>query len=35
MPRTDRARMIAATPEKVYAALVDPEALVAWLPPRA
>ena len=25
--------MIAAPPEKVYAALVDPEALVAWLPP--
>jgi uncharacterized protein YndB with AHSA1/START domain len=34
MPRTDRAsRTIAATPERVYAALVDPEALVAWLPP--
>ena len=25
--------MIAATPERVYAALVDPEALAAWLPP--
>ncbi|HUZ20505.1 MAG TPA: SRPBCC family protein [Acidimicrobiales bacterium] len=25
--------MIAAPPEKVYAALVDPEALIAWLPP--
>lgn len=25
--------MIAATPERVYAALVDPEAVVAWLPP--
>lgn len=25
--------MVAATPEQVYAALVDPEALVAWLPP--
>jgi len=25
--------VIAAPPEKVYAALVDPEALVAWLPP--
>jgi uncharacterized protein YndB with AHSA1/START domain len=35
MPRTDRAsRTIAATPERVYAALVDPEALVAWLPPQ-
>ena len=34
MPRTDRAsRVIAAPPEKVYAALTDPEALVAWLPP--
>ena len=34
VPRTDRAlRVIAAPPEKVYAALVDPEALVAWLPP--
>jgi uncharacterized protein YndB with AHSA1/START domain len=34
MPRTDRAsRVIAAPPEEVYAALVDPEALVAWLPP--
>jgi uncharacterized protein YndB with AHSA1/START domain len=25
--------VIAAPPEKVYAALVDPEALMAWLPP--
>ena len=25
--------MIAAPPEKIYAALVDPEALTAWLPP--
>jgi uncharacterized protein YndB with AHSA1/START domain len=25
--------VIAAAPERVYAALVDPEALVAWLPP--
>lgn len=25
--------MIAASPERVYAALVDPEALTAWLPP--
>ena len=34
MPRTDAAsRVIAATPERVYAALVDPEALAAWLPP--
>jgi uncharacterized protein YndB with AHSA1/START domain len=35
MPRTDRAsRTFAASPERVYAALVDPEALVAWLPPQ-
>lgn len=34
MPRTDRAsRVIAAPHESVWAALVDPEALVAWLPP--
>lgn len=34
MPRTDRAsRMIAAPPRRVWAALVDPGALVAWLPP--
>src|SRR5688500_4248972 len=34
MPRTDRAsRVIAAPPERVYPALVDPDALVAWLPP--
>ncbi|MHB1102019.1 MAG: SRPBCC family protein [Devosia sp.] len=33
--RTDRAsRFINATPDKVYSALVDPEALVSWLPPR-
>jgi uncharacterized protein YndB with AHSA1/START domain len=25
--------VIAATPDRVYAALVDPEALVLWLPP--
>jgi uncharacterized protein YndB with AHSA1/START domain len=25
--------VIAATPDRVYAALVDPEALVVWLPP--
>jgi uncharacterized protein YndB with AHSA1/START domain len=34
MPRTDRAsRVIAAPPERVYAAFIDPEALTAWLPP--
>ena len=34
MARTDRAsRVVAAPPDRVYAALVDPEALVAWLPP--
>ena len=34
MPRTDTASLvIAAPPERVYAALVDPEALVVWLPP--
>src|ERR671930_1824685 len=34
MPRTDRAsRVIVAPPERVWAALVDPEALLAWLPP--
>jgi uncharacterized protein YndB with AHSA1/START domain len=34
MPHTDRAsRAIVASPERVYAALVDPEALTAWLPP--
>lgn len=34
MPRTDTgSRVIAATPERVYAALVDPEALVQWVPP--
>jgi uncharacterized protein YndB with AHSA1/START domain len=32
--RTDRAsRVVAAPPEVTYAALVDPGALVAWLPP--
>jgi uncharacterized protein YndB with AHSA1/START domain len=32
--RTDRAaRRIAAPPDRVYAALVDPEALAAFLPP--
>src|ERR1700753_1367891 len=34
MPRTDRAsRLIAASPQRVWAALVDPGALLAWLPP--
>jgi uncharacterized protein YndB with AHSA1/START domain len=34
MPRTDRVSQVIAAPrEQVYAALVDPEALVAWLPP--
>ncbi|RII20356.1 hypothetical protein DSC45_03950 [Streptomyces sp. YIM 130001] len=34
MPRIDRAaRLIAAPPGSVYAALVDREALEAWLPP--
>ncbi|MFB4274084.1 SRPBCC family protein [Nonomuraea sp. MTCD27] len=34
MPRTDRAsRLIAARPDRVWAALVDREALAAWLPP--
>ena len=34
MARTDTAsRVIAAAPEAVYAALVDPDALTAWLPP--
>jgi uncharacterized protein YndB with AHSA1/START domain len=34
MPRTDRgSRVMAASPERVWAALVDPEALLAWLPP--
>jgi uncharacterized protein YndB with AHSA1/START domain len=32
--RTDRAsRLVAATPAQLYAALLDPDALVAWLPP--
>ncbi|MDP1818311.1 MAG: SRPBCC family protein [Acidimicrobiales bacterium] len=35
MSRTDRAsRVIAAPPDRVYAAFVDPDALVAWLPPQ-
>jgi uncharacterized protein YndB with AHSA1/START domain len=34
MPRTDRgSRVMAAPPERVWAALVDPEALLVWLPP--
>jgi uncharacterized protein YndB with AHSA1/START domain len=34
MARTDTASLvIAAPPDRVYAALVDPEALTAWLPP--
>jgi uncharacterized protein YndB with AHSA1/START domain len=34
MTRTDTAcRVIAAPRERVYAALIDPDALVAWLPP--
>jgi uncharacterized protein YndB with AHSA1/START domain len=34
MARTDTvSRVIAAPPDRVYAALVDPEALTAWLPP--
>jgi uncharacterized protein YndB with AHSA1/START domain len=34
VPRTDTAsRVIAAPLERVYAALVDPDALIAWLPP--
>ncbi|GAA3453994.1 SRPBCC family protein [Dactylosporangium matsuzakiense] len=34
MTRTDRAsRVIAAPPDRVFAALVDPAALTTWLPP--
>jgi uncharacterized protein YndB with AHSA1/START domain len=34
MPRTDRgSQVIAASRERVWAALVDPGALLAWLPP--
>jgi uncharacterized protein YndB with AHSA1/START domain len=34
MPRTDTAsRLIAASAARVYAALVEPEQLLAWLPP--
>ena len=35
MPRTDRAsRIIAAPPERVFAAFLDPEALTGWLAPQ-
>jgi uncharacterized protein YndB with AHSA1/START domain len=34
MAQTDTgSRVIPAPPDRVYAALVDPEALTAWLPP--
>jgi uncharacterized protein YndB with AHSA1/START domain len=34
MPCTDKgSRVVAAPPERVWVALVDPEALLAWLPP--
>lgn len=34
MPRIDRAVVdVDATPDEVYAAFVDPDALAAWLPP--
>lgn len=34
MARTDTAsRVVAASPARVYAALVDPDALAAWMPP--
>ena len=34
MTRTDTAaRLIAASPDRVYEALVEPEALLTWLPP--
>jgi uncharacterized protein YndB with AHSA1/START domain len=34
MKRTDTAsRTVLATPEKVYAALIDPDAMLQWLPP--
>ena len=34
MPRTDRAsRLMAAPLARIWAAFVDPEALLAWLPP--
>lgn len=35
MPRTDSAsRVVAAPPGRVFAALIDRDALVAWLPPK-
>ena len=35
MARTDKAsRVVAAAPSRVFAALVDADALLAWLPPR-
>lgn len=35
MTRTDTAsRVIAAPPDRVFAAFVDPEALTSWLPPQ-
>ena len=35
MPRTDRAsKVIAASPERVFAAFVDPDALTVWLAPQ-
>jgi uncharacterized protein YndB with AHSA1/START domain len=34
VPRTDTAsRIVAAPPERVFAAFVDEDALIAWLPP--
>jgi uncharacterized protein YndB with AHSA1/START domain len=34
VPRVDAAsRVIGAPPDRVYAALIDPDALTAWLPP--
>ena len=34
MPRADRASLVIAAPlERVFTALIDPEALVEWLPP--
>jgi len=34
VPRTDTASLvIAASPDRVYAALIDPDALAVWLPP--
>ena len=34
MSRTDTAiRVISAPPDRVYAALTDPDALAVWLPP--